>query len=97
MLNFVGLPASPPIEPSSGVSPTAGQNPFGVEVKKKSYNLAIGTIAIIALCSAASLVICLGAFWIGMLKFCHHAETKTHQVEPGLFSTWAKRSGKKMR
>lgn len=99
---FSGLPPSPPsLFPNStgsggGNGNNAGPNaedPFGVDINRKSEKLGGGIIAVVALSSAVAVVICLSVLWFMLLK-CTNQNRKPPTIPPTFVSATTKRSGK---
>lgn len=74
LILILGLPPSPPsqAEPETGLPPIssggAAQRPIGVDLNNVSHKMSGAKIAVIALASTMSAVICLGVIWMTMLK-----------------------------
>lgn len=74
LVRYPGLPPSPPsqAEPETGLPPIssggAAQRPIGVDLNNVSHKMSGAKIAVIALASTMSAVICLGVIWMTMLK-----------------------------
>lgn len=100
---FSGLPPSPPSPFSnttdgsngkgSGINGGLnGEEPLGVDVRRKSEKMGGGVIAVVALSAAVAVVICLAAVWFTLLK-CSNQSKLPAAVPPTFVSSAPKRSG----
>ncbi|XP_057847536.1 receptor-like serine/threonine-protein kinase ALE2 isoform X2 [Cryptomeria japonica] len=105
-VDFVHYPGLPPSPPSPFSNTTDGSNgkgsaisgglngeePLGVDVRRKSEKMGGGVIAVVALSSAVAVVICLAAVWFILLK-CSNQSKLPAAVPPTFVSSVPKRSG----